>query len=455
MVGVLVHDAADVKITGCRIEGFEHGVYVLRTPEGQRNWINGNTIVARVKGITLWGATDTRIEGNTVTVGSYFGYGIGVFRGSHRNLVRENTVENLGGPAGEVAPIDFPGPYVSYTPRTASSSPSGIQVGSGAAAFGIVQLILDGELYQFPNLDDLAGVQDNVVEGNTVHVAGPTGIFLSAHNQRTIIRGNTVIADAARPTKGITGGAGTVGAMRIPSACARQTTRSCFVDADCGYALPAGAPPDACQPTPCMVVAGSCWYGHLLPQGDFSSHDVLVEDNVVTGAPAVGIEASAASMTIVGNRVENAASAGLALGGPALGASWIAGNVLLGNLVGLDLTTLAAEVGAVFTRNDVTGSALRPIRAPAGWSAHLELSDGSAGNYWGQSCPDAFRLLPDGPRSCTGDPSRACLADADCAAGVCATYEAEAPNDAIIDSHPYGQPVAAPAGDPAPAPCGD
>jgi len=125
--------------------------------------------------------------------------------------------------------------------------------------------------------------------------------------------------------------------------------------------------------------------------------------------------------------------------------------------VGLAITELKSAPRLRVSHNDIVGSTVRAVAAPKGWSQSLPLCDESCaeGNHWGSECPEAFRPLPPPPRACTGDPARSCDEDATCleaAAGVCATTDADAPNDLIFDPRPYGEPIAA-ATSAAPSPC--
>jgi nitrous oxidase accessory protein NosD len=408
LLAVIIRDAVDAKITSCHIEGFEQGIYVVRTVG--RNWINDNVIDARVKGITLLGADDTRVEGNRITVASNFGAGIGVWRASSRNLIRGNQVVSLGGPPGEPPATDFPGPPVSYSPPEAAPA-VGIIVGSSGLDNPIVQFVFDGELYQLPIVADEFGVEDNVIEGNTVTATGVTGIMLSSRNLRTLVRGNTVSAagDAARRSRGIVVGPGTKAQTIVPSKCALQPGRACVADLDCNGRLPDDPPEDACVTGPTQR------------EVDFTSHEVVVEGNTVGGGGlSTGIDAGAATMRVTGNRVSGAATAGISLGRVALGDAWVAGNVLADNTIGLNLAAAVAATSLVFTHNDVVRSGT-PVQAPATWNVLLELSLDGEGNHWGLGCPDAFP---------------------------------GASSPMITDSFPYGAPVADPAGDP-PVPCGD
>ena len=405
LLAVVVRDAVDTKITNCRIEGFEQGIYVVRS--AGRNWINDNVIDVRVKGIALLGAVDTRVERNTIIVKSNFGAGIAIWRGSRGNQVRDNEVTSLGGPAGEPPATDFPGPPVSYSPPEAAPA-AGIIIGSGGFDNPIVQFVLGGELYQLAIDAAVSGVEDNVIEGNRVTATGVTAINLSSRNQRTIIRGNMVIAAAggALRSKGINVGPGSAASAIAPSVCLLQPDRSCVQDLDCNGRLPEDPPDDVCSPPAAE---------RLL---DFTSHDVVVEGNIVGGGGlGAGIDAGATRMSITGNRVSGA-TAGISLGRVAIGNARVEGNVLADNAVGLNLAAAVAAPGLVFTRNDVVRNAT-PVKAPTEWNADLELSSNGEGNYWGLSCPAAF-------------PGAA--------------------SPRIVDSFPFGAAVADPVGE-SPVPC--
>lgn len=442
MVAVVIHDTGGARVTGCSITGFEHGIYVLRAggAGAERNWIVGNDIAARVKGISLWGAVGTQVVGNRISVRSGFGEAIGLWRGSSDNVIRANLIKSLGGGPDEPAPADFPAGPFTYAPATAPPA-SAITVATGAAAQGIVQITLVGELFQFPAATTL-GVRDNLVEDNLVYTSGVPAIGLKAKNLGTIVRGNVVVIDAHRPAPAITVGVGGKGSARAPSTCMLRPDRFCHVDGDCNPGL-AGEPVDTCRPTECLEVDGACWYGSMVAV-DFTSHEVVVEGNAISGAVTVGIDAGAAGMTIVGNIVTGATSAALAISNAAASDAWVEHNVFVGNEVGLDLMALSADAPFVFSHNDVVASLVRPIRAPTGASIVVELSHERRGNYWGRRCPAAFVPLPAGPRVCTGDASLSCLDDAACVGhGVCATADADAPDDLVVDSHPFGRPIAA------------
>lgn len=443
VVAVVIHDTGGARLTGCRISGFEHGVYVLRTPgaAANPNRIVGNEIDARVKGISLWGAEGTLILGNSVTVASNFGDAIGLWRGSVDNVVRANLVQQRGGPTGEVAPADFPrGPFT-YAPSFAPPA-GGIVVATGALNQVMVQVTVVGQLFQFPAATT-PGVRGNVIEDNLVLSSGAVAIGLKAKNLGTEVRGNLVSIDRARPAPAITVGAGGNPAkVRAPSTCAARPDRYCFVDADCNPGtLPASA--DTCVPTPCMIVGGACWYG-TMADVDFRSHDVVVDDNILGGGVTTGIDAGGAGMSIVGNLVVGATGAGIAITNAAANDAFVVHNLLVGNQVGLDVAAISDPSAFVFSLNDVLGSGLRPLRTAAGATLEIQLSspDGQ-GNYWGRRCPSAFVPLPPGPRVCTDDAAKVCVDDAACTGvGVCATTDADAPNDFLVDPHPFGVPVA-------------
>jgi hypothetical protein len=454
LAAIVVHDAQSVTISGCKIEGFEQGIYLLRSPtpaavladpsqlEKNRNRITDNQITARVKGITLLGSEDARVENNVIHFASNFGYGIGVFRSSSRNVVASNTIDGAAGPADETPPADFPPPYVNvYAPPDSEFAGNGIYLANSPPKIGLIQFIMNGELYQFGIDPALHGVEDNVVENNMISTAStmmPGGVSLANRNLRTVVRGNTV----TRADTGVLDGGGNIAAVSLPSTCVARPQRLCHQDADCNLALPAGTPADTCKPTATCIPdspAGQCWQGTQLDKtSDYRSHDVTIANNVISGV-ATGIDAGSVAPQITGNHVSGASRAGINLAKFAIDSANIESNALSGNGVGLAFAKVPATATAVVASNDIVGSLVRPLAAPAGWKLKLTLSAAGKGNFWGHACPNAFVALPPAPRACTGDAMLACDEDATCAGkGVCATTSADAPNDFLADDHPFG-----------------
>jgi hypothetical protein len=496
LIALVIHDGTHTQITGCDIEGFDQGIYVIRTPAvagdtDHWNQIEGNTINVKVKGITLWGAEDTLISNNNVTVASNQGAAIGIWRNTERNIITGNTVENKGAAdPNEPTEEDFPSTHperqeiIGQSPW--GSPPSAFEIVSASGSAGLVQFILKStsavmsdthctgghwtqeldangnvvkdqnghsvyvedpcvgaltpRLFQFPWLTDtngnVVGERGNVIDNNTVTASGPpvkkpSGplIILNGPNKGTFVTRNHLSAhNVVQPTSGIAVNTTNLTApVSLVSTCVGLPYVSCIADVDCNrlHYLQPDQPLDTCR---CLNANGPCTYVATKDptKVDYRTYDITVADNIVDGCHlSIGISANASQMTITGNQVRGASS-GLQMGvssiDPVLDSSghpvldsngnliprtYVENNVLDANGVGLALATKPAIAAMVFTHNDITNATV-PISVIAGWTATLNLDDGSEGNYWG---PNGF--VP--------------------------------PNSLIVDRYPYADPVAAPA----------
>jgi hypothetical protein len=452
-LAVLIHDAEDAMLTSCHIEGFDFGVFVVRSTS--HVVVSQNVVDVVVKGISLFATQDVTVEENVVKYTSGQGLGIGVWRGSHGNVVRKNQIEGAVASADDMDP-DYPAPDIQgrYAPSPgAVFSGTGIYVANGSLSLS--QFIAAGILFQFPN--GLAGVEDTIVEDNDIvlgSAAGPAGITMANAARRVTVTSNRVTARGTTNAEGITAFPGNYKNQRLPATCSLLPTRYCHLDADCDLLAAPGAN-GVCASTTgvCSTAAtacsgdqdcapGICWRGSIKMM-DLRSLGQVVEANDLQPGLTTGItDNGTLTPRIAGNRVNGATVAAIALDAAAIVGATVEDNILTANRVGLSLLSApAATPGLIFRENDVTGSTVRPLAAPADWKVMKLLT----GNYWGRPCPDAFRRLPENvPLFCTGDATATCDEDADCPSGkgVCGTADAEAPNAFLVDDRPYGQPVA-------------
>jgi hypothetical protein len=160
-----------------------------------------------------------------------------------------------------------------------------------------------------------------------------------------------------------------------------------------------------------------------------SDSDYVLSIGNVIGGQGIGIrlERNSLQAAIYGNTI-GAGATGLELADASLESAIVARNVVNGSGTGLLLEHGAARFfGAQIFLNDFVDARKtlgRPVGASEGWQFEAQLSAGGQGNYWGQSCAEGGFTPEDSPSP-----------------GL------------IVDSHPYGEPVAMTQRDGVPKPC--
>ena len=427
-VAFFLNEVYGTRISNCVIEGFDYGIFGIRSKVPAhykshpvalatlRNSIVFNRINVRFSPISLYLMDNTVVESNTVSFTSAGGLGISVSLDSDLNAIRHNSVTgNIGSSPLDSAPA-VPGPVI---PVNDSSNPEfssravAIFVGHFGGNPSLLSAVIAGTLYQFtaPNSSvEQDRSEDNLIEGNTVTLNNtgtaplPNGIA-SSQAVRSVIRGNVI-------TRGNTGilTPGNVGMTRaFPGTCSLNSTRLCLIDNDCNI------------PVFDIESKGMC-IGATGQKINLPSKDLVLEQNVLHGPfTNFGINTGNAAnqLLIRNNRIVGPASgAGLRVGGLSLqdGTNSITRNIVadVDNAILLDKMD-AAFFSAKFSLNDFFGY-VTAVRTSNGYNIPSELSVNDQGNYWGRPCPGFNRDLV---RALNG-----------------------AVIFAVVDSHPYGVPVA-------------
>jgi len=254
----------------------------------------------------------------------------------------------------------------------------------------------------------------------------------------------------------------------LPGTCSGDANRLCETDADCNLAPP--EVPAACADT---VSLGTCEGEKLVSNLALGANGVLLSGNHVDGGPTSGIVISRGTRraVVVDNQVNVTGRQGVQVRFDAIESTTMLRNSVSGARMALLLyvpgSPFARFYGSHFSQNDFQGSpqgvvsrscSLRPMLActtdadcldlPASGACTVtslafdaELSVDGIGNYWGHTCAEGGFLVSDASAmdgddgvcaggACSLDPSRACVADADC--------------KQVRDSHPLGAPSALP-----------
>jgi hypothetical protein len=448
-VAIFLNGVRNVQIQNCVIDGFDFGVFAIKSKvtaavrgnpgelARRRNRILQNTVNARFLAISLATVDNTEIKDNTIRYTTAGGKGIYVGRDSDLNRVSNNTITGDIASAASQA-VAAPGPAIpSPNPSTPSSNPA---VNAGQAVLvtqtlgpdpTLLNAIIEGELHQLPvansttvNAADFS--EDNLVEGNTVSFTQtPFDGIATAVALRTTVRGNTVRNPLIAIRAGIQSGAENVGLpKRFPGGCAAPAAgRLCFDNADCNLLGTAGS---ACN-SPAPTTVGVFWV----------SDGFVVEGNTIVGPFNAGVASTALNTIIRGNTIT----------GP-LRPTGGAGGVLLITKFGLGPTTVvtrnvvsevavalflnnkqapdlaASDFGARVSLNDFTGYTTS-VRSDIA----ATLSASGQGNFWGLPCPPGF------------DPAKVARAGGLPAGAV------------LTDEHPYGVSVAGTPAGSLPQPC--
>jgi hypothetical protein len=294
--------------------------------------------------------------------------------------------------------------------------------------------IIGDSLYQFtttqspiPN-EDFTG--DTLVEGNIItykkNNSTEDGIVVS-NTLRTTIRNNTIGRSPLDPdgpdggrqasmrSGGITGPPGTGFLRQFPGNCTLNSTRHCLSDFDCNIPGIDPVSQDTCD----------------LPQTQsvfWIPSNIMIENNTIYGPFGVaGISSLADDLTIQGNNITGPLTGPNALGGINIfGKFTIEKAVITRNRVSGVSTALflnkvfgdtASFFGAKISLNDFTGYTTA-VGTSNDYDLPSELSVDGKGNYWGLTCAEGGF-----------DPTK-----------VLRVNGTQNPN--VVDSHPYGEPVA-------------
>jgi len=443
-LAILLDGTTGATVTNCTLEGFDFGVVVIQSkiPEAlqdnptalalRRNKILSNTITARAVGVLLYGADNTEISTNTIRFTLGGGKGIFLGRDSDKNWVNGNIVSGSEGPGifARVVPGNSDYVFGHAGGAVVSASPPGL---------AIVNLIIDGTLWQFPNVVRTMN-SGNVIDGNIISHPANHGIILAGGAENVVIRNNTVMGGRF--------GIATAGYSDhfpgvYPTTCTLDPARFCGTDNDCFISGVDAVSKGNCNGTRTVVV-------------DVRMLNVTVEANTLYGPFNEGALEHQAQIDLIvqDNQIYGAGNEnGIRIGDDASQTATVRRNVISGTRVGLVFTGYRAHpYGAKISLNDFRGNT-KAIEA---------LGSADLGPDWG-GAPGAVELSAG---QCAQDSSISCSSDQPCVdrgRGLCANMRgnywgrtcgdsegfrefhetaADSPKGSIVDSHPYGVSVA-------------
>jgi hypothetical protein len=290
--------------------------------------------------------------------------------------------------------------------------------------------MIGGHLYQFPSPESPVPNEDFtadlVLEGNHIQLLKPAGILtedgiVATNTLRVTISNNTVQAEAtgstARSAIGAGGITGPVGfAIQFPGSCTLNSNRFCLSNFDCKI------------PSFDTDSQGTCSLPSTQPVF-WITRDLTIENNEISGSFPAGLGNSAINGIVQGNKIIGPLAPGTRAGIIIAGKHALETIVVTRNIVKNVSTALRIDklfqglapsyFGAKISLNDFTGytTAIRT-------SNDYDLSDtiltvDGMGNFWGL---DGCTLGGFDPNSVKRDNGTI--------------------NPNVIDSHPYGEPVA-------------
>ena len=369
---------------------FDFGVIALESKNASSSGhrIHDNEIHARDTGIVFLRVDDAQVNDNVITWTT--GFGVSFLRDSDRNRVNENTLVSTGAPAATMRVVPG-GPFR-----------DGVDDGIFLSALlltPLLNLVVDGQLYQFPNSEDghYASSDDNILEGNYISLPGSSagkshaGIFVSGNATRSRLIDNTIDRAGVgirlaglMPTQAVTRPG------RCMAAGGSATTRFCTTDADCFIDGIDSAPIGICSAVSTDI-------------RDLRARNTLVEGNVLFGpfnatTDALRVAIFGGNGTVGGvirrNQVSGSGTeGGILLATNMLETGEVTSNLVQGALFGLLLQQgTATGFGARVFLNDFTASTSRAIGVLGAYTLPTELSWEGLGNYWGHDAPPCFRL---------------------------------------------------------------
>ena len=359
---------------------FDFDIIVLESKnagsEGHR--IHDNEIHARDTAIVFLRVDDAQVNDNVITWTT--GWGISFLRDSDRNRINENTLLSTGAPAGTMRVLPG-GPF-------RDGVDDGIFV-SALHSTPLLNLVVDGRLYQFPNSEDgnYPSSDDNVLEGNYISLPGSSagkghaGIFVSANSTRTRLIGNTIDrAGTGIRFAGLMAAQAVTRPGRCIAADGGATSRFCATDGDCFIEGIDGAPIGTCP-------------GVLADVRDLRARSTLAEENVLLGpfnatSAALRVAIFGGNGTVGGvirrNRVFGTGiEGGISLATYMLETGEVTGNLVQGASSALVLQGTAAGFGARVFLNDFIGSTTRAIGVLGSVHAAHGAVDGRRGHLLG------------------------------------------------------------------------
>jgi hypothetical protein len=444
-VGLHLAGAFGVKIQNCVIDGFDFPILAhdIKVPTGAMSdpgalehladKIIGNTVNGGFVSVELVKVDNMRIEGNTITSPWGSTIEVLVIRDSKINQIVNNTITRSG--SGIVSVVRFPGPTSTSNPTT--SDTISIYFSQGSTFPSLINMIVGGKLYQYPNpvpqfapdgtlVNGGDYLSDNLVERNTVTSCVGRGCIGNSNALRTTVSGNQI-------SNIISGNAITFGNTALsgnyPGTCTLNSNRSCLNNTDCNISTY-----DTSSQGTCAGVVP-----HTVTQ--FSNGGVIA-NNTITGPFNEGMDLETPNILIQGNTISGPMSpgtdftstggVGIELRSKATPTAIVTQNII-SNLPAPIRVFNGQAFGAQISLNDFTGYTDQAF-VFSGYHFESELSVGLQGNYWG---------LPCSPTGGGGfDPSKVLVLSSGKVASDGTVSATGAVNLFAHDSHPYGVPVA-------------
>lgn len=322
-----------------------------------------------------------------------------------------------------------------------ANRPDGIGLALGTQLQSVTNIIIGGKLVQVL-ADDVDRPEYNVVEGNYVAANSQQGYnIISGENRHLRVEGNEI----HRGLQGVHFSGTTLAQpFRLPGRCSLDANRYCNNNASCFIPAVDAASKGQCIVGELVTIDAGVEHGLILRNrilGPFEA-DVpwSLETPTGAGAPdAVYMGINPVSPVIAENEITGADRAGVRLGSIPFETATVTRNRIHDNGYGIVLQRfpgpyLSRPFGAKITLNHITGSRVQAIGISSlysFWSLLFDL-DKPRGNYWGRSCDDSLGFREFAP----ADPT-----------------SGDSPRPYIIDSYPYGVPVAMTPDEALPSPC--
>jgi hypothetical protein len=441
--------AFGVKIQNCVIDGFDFPILAhdIKLPadvasdpgslEQLADRIDGNTINGAFVSIELVNVDNMRIEDNTITNSWGNGFGVLVLRTSKINQILNNTFTR---PNSALAPVVFlPGPSSTWNP-TSSNLGLGIFLTQGTNMPNLINMIIGGTLYQYPNavpVFEADGttvtnggdfMSDNVVEGNTLGPCAIVGCIGNSNALRSVMVGNQM--SNVGPGTGFDWGSLNLTGP-FPGTCSLNPARPCLTNTDCkipGYDVSS---------------QGICSGVRSYSVASISNGGVII-NNTIKGPLNVGLSLTTLGILAQGNTVTgpvlpgtdftSAGGVGIELRKNGTRNAIVTQNVISNVPAAIRVFNINGNVfGAQISLNDFTGYYDEAF-VFSGYNIPSELSVGLQGNYWG---------LPCSPTGGGGfNPSKVLVLSSGKVASDGTVSTIGTVNMFVHDSHPYGVSVA-------------
>ena len=425
-VAIYVEGARGVRIVNCVLRGFDFGIVIAnaKSPDGRgvtaRNEIASNDVSART-GIEIVASDATVVRDNTIRYGNGAnGVGIVAWGDSDHNEFRNNRVVatavdgRLNGP-------QWPGAVPTLM------RPDGIRTYSGTQARTVINVIVAGRLMQAVS-DDTTRQEGTLIESNEIDIPPSTSdtngyAIVVADQTNCVVRGNTI----RRALHGLHV-SGMMGMMKPAGTCSGNRSRRCLEERDCFLPGIDAATAGTCDiPPPFYSFSTSTGLrfldNHILGPLTEPGFDCVANAECSGVRPTgIAVYPNAVGIVVEGNDVANAQFTGIDLILKSAESAIVTRNVVRECGYSLAFRSVppgerrverATRYGAVISRNDFVGHQVRAVYSSQFFTLPAELSDPATGegNYWGRPC---------GGGGFTADDARA----------------------GILDSHPFGEPVA-------------